>query len=88
MRAGVRRRRSCRSRISPGAEAEVDFGEIAVRLAGRMVTCYLFSLRLSYSGRAVHRVSVSGGQEAFLEGHVHAFEVLDGSRSARSAMTT
>jgi transposase len=62
----------------PGAEAEVDFGEVAVMLAGRMVTCYLFSLRLSYSGRAIHRVSTSGGQEAFLEGHVHAFSVLGG----------
>jgi transposase len=62
----------------PGAEAEVDFGEVAVRLAGKMVTCYLFSLRLSYSGKAVHRVSATGGQEAFLEGHVHAFAVLGG----------
>jgi len=62
----------------PGAEAEVDFGEIAVRLAGQLITCYLFSLRLSYSGRAVHRASVSGGQEAFLEGHAHAFSVLGG----------
>lgn len=62
----------------PGAEAEVDFGEVAVRLGGQLVTCYLFSFRLSYSGRAVHRVSASGGQEAFLEGHVHAFEVLGG----------
>ena len=62
----------------PGAEAEVDFGEVAVRLAGQLITGYLFSLRLSYSGKAVHRVSISGGQEAFLEGHVHAFEVLGG----------
>ncbi len=62
----------------PGAEAEVDFGEVAVRLAGQLITGCLFSLRLSYSGRAVHRVSISGGQEAFLEGHVHAFEVLGG----------
>ena len=56
----------------------MDFGEVAVLLAGRMVTCYLFSLRLSYSGRAIHMVSTSGGQEAFLEGHVHAFSVLGG----------
>ena len=62
----------------PGAEAEVDFGEVAVRLAGQLVTCYLFSLRLSYSGKAAHRVFASGGQEAFLEGHVHAFSVLGG----------
>ena len=30
------------------------------------------------SGKAVHRVSLSGGQEAFLEGHVPAFRVLGG----------
>jgi transposase len=62
----------------PGAEAEVDFGDVTVRIAGQQVTCYLFSLRLSYSGKAVHRVFASGGQEAFFEGHVHAFEVLGG----------
>ncbi|MGW2311314.1 IS21 family transposase [Actinomadura luteofluorescens] len=62
----------------PGAEAEVDFGDVTVRIRGQQVTCYLFSLRLSYSGMAVHRVFMSGGQEAFFEGHVHAFEVLGG----------
>jgi transposase len=62
----------------PGAEAEVDFGDVTVRLRGEQVTCSLFSFRLSYSGKAVHRISASGGQEAFLEGHVHAFEVLGG----------
>jgi len=29
-------------------------------------------------GKAVHRVSLSGGQEAFFEGHEHAFRVLGG----------
>jgi transposase len=62
----------------PGAEAEVDFGEVAVRLRGEQVVCSLFAFRLSYSGKAVHRISASGGQEAFLEGHVHAFGVLGG----------
>jgi transposase len=62
----------------PGAEAEVDFGDVTVRIGGQQVTCYLFSLRLSYSGKAVHRVFASGGQEAFFEGHVHAFQVLGG----------
>ncbi|MFD8725278.1 hypothetical protein ACFV2H_46895 [Streptomyces sp. NPDC059629] len=33
----------------PGAEAEVDFGEVSVILAGEMTRLYLFSLRLSYS---------------------------------------
>jgi transposase len=62
----------------PGDEAEVDFGEVVVRLAGQDVKCFLFCLRLSFSGKAVHRVSLSGGQEAFFEGHEHAFGVLGG----------
>ena len=62
----------------PGDEAEVDFGEVVVRLAGAEVSCFLFCLRLSFSGKAVHRVSLSGGQEAFFEGHEHAFGVLGG----------
>ncbi|MFF7791315.1 IS21 family transposase [Streptomyces sp. NPDC007991] len=62
----------------PGAEAEVDFGDVTIRLAGEQVKCSLFSFRLSYSGKAVHRVSASGGQEAFFEGHVHALSVLGG----------
>lgn len=62
----------------PGREAEVDFGEIAVRLRGQCITCHLFALRMSYSGKAVHRASATGGQEAFFEGHVHAFQTLGG----------
>lgn len=62
----------------PGREAEVDFGEVAIRLRGELVTCTLFSLRLSYSGKAVHRISTSAGQEAFFEGHAHAFRALGG----------
>jgi hypothetical protein len=54
----------------PGREAEVDFGEISVRLRGQLVTCHPFLLRMSYSGKAVHRASATGGQEAFFEGHV------------------
>ncbi|MDX3568408.1 hypothetical protein PV648_03565 [Streptomyces sp. ID05-47C] len=62
----------------PGAEAEVDFGDVTVRLAGELVTCYLFAFRLSYSGKAVHRIFASAGQEAFFEGHVHALNTLGG----------
>src|SRR5258708_12276235 len=43
-----------------------------------MTKCFLFTLRLSYSGKAVHRVFASQGQEAFIEGHLHAFAVLGG----------
>jgi transposase len=62
----------------PGEEAEVDFGEVVINLRGEPVTCMLFSLRLSFSGKAVHRIFASGGTEAFLEGHVHALTTLGG----------
>lgn len=62
----------------PGVEAEVDFGDVWVDLAGVRTTCYLFAFRMSYSGKAVHRVTASCGQEAFFEGHAHALSVLGG----------
>ncbi|MFF0790389.1 IS21 family transposase [Streptomyces spiralis] len=62
----------------PGEEAEVDFADVWVRLAGQVVKCHLFTLRLSYSGKAVHRVYASQAQESFMEGHVEAFNVLGG----------
>lgn len=40
----------------PGMEAEVDFGEVMIRLRGEQVKCHQFCLRMSYSGKAVHRV--------------------------------
>ncbi|MBC8092702.1 MAG: IS21 family transposase, partial [Pseudonocardia sp.] len=62
----------------PGAEAEVDFGDVWVQLAGVSTRCFLFTFRLSHSGKAVHRVFASQGQEAFIEGHQAAFRVLGG----------
>lgn len=62
----------------PGAEAEVDFADVWIELAGESTKCFLFTFRLSYSGRAVHRVFATQGQEAFIEGHVAAFETLGG----------
>ena len=35
----------------PGAEAEADFGEIVVRLAGEQVKFFLFCFRLSFQAR-------------------------------------
>ena len=63
----------------PGAEAEVDFGEVFVELAGHLARCYLFAYRLSYSGKACRRVYACQAQEAFLEGHVAAFEMAGGA---------
>ncbi|WP_454836781.1 IS21 family transposase [Rhodococcus qingshengii] len=62
----------------PGAEAEVDFGEVWVILAGVKTKCHMFTFRLSHSGKAVHRVYSTQGQEAFLEGHIAAFEEIGG----------
>jgi hypothetical protein len=62
----------------PGAEAEVDFADVTVELAGRAARCYLFAFRLSCSGKGCHRVYASCAQEAFLEGHVTAFEEVGG----------
>jgi len=62
----------------PGAEAEVDFGDVWIDLAGVRTKCFLFTLRLSHSGKAVHRVFASQGQEAFIEGHVIAFATIGG----------
>ena len=62
----------------PAAEAEVDFHDLWVIMRGVKTKTALFTMRLSYSGRAAHRVSLSQGQEAFLEAHVHAFGRLGG----------
>lgn len=62
----------------PGAEAEVDFGEVWVVLNGVKTKCHMFIFRLSYSGRAIHRIYPTQAQEAFLEGHIDAFQVLGG----------
>jgi transposase len=62
----------------PAAEAEVDFVDLWIDLRGVRTKVFLFTLRLSHSGKAVHRAFASQGQEAFLEGHLQAFTELGG----------
>jgi transposase len=62
----------------PGEEAEVDFGEATVILAGETITVHVFHLRLSHSGKAVHIPFLIEDQTAFLEGFAIAFERLGG----------
>ena len=62
----------------PGEEAEVDFGEATIILAGEPVTVHLFHLRLSCSGKALTLAFLAPEQTAFLEGHASAFERLGG----------
>jgi transposase len=59
---------------APGAEAEVDFGEFHAQVAGVLLKLWMFVMRLSCSGRAFHVAFATQAQEAFLEGHVLAFE--------------
>ncbi len=80
----------------PAAEAEVDFHDLWVMLRGVKTKTALFTMRLSYSGRAAHRAFLTQGQEAFLEGHVYALSwratcmrcnAWEGCRATRSATT-
>lgn len=63
----------------PGAEGEVDFADLWIDLAGVRTKVFLFTMRLSFCGKAVHRAYTTQGQEAFLEGHQAAFEVFGGT---------
>lgn len=62
----------------PGAEAEVDFADLWIDLREVRTKVFLFTMRLSCSGRAAHKAFVSQGQEAFLDGHQYAFTQLGG----------
>ena len=62
----------------PGEEAEVDFGEATVMLAGEPTVVHVFHLRLSHSGKAVHVPFLIEDQTAFLEGFAITFERLGG----------
>ena len=59
-------------------EAEVDFGEFTAVIAGVVMRLFMFCLRLSHSGKAVHVAYANQTQESFLDGHVRAFEALGG----------
>ena len=62
----------------PGEEAECDFGEFMAFIEGVLVKCWMFCLRLSYSGRGFHVAFCHQAQEAFFEGHVLGLEYLGG----------
>jgi transposase len=62
-----------------GMEAEVDWGEAQVLLAGRPTTVHLFYLRACFSGAAFCMAFRRCTQQAFLEGHVEALEWFGGT---------
>jgi transposase len=63
---------------APGVEAEVDWGEAEVVLAGVATTVHLFVMRASFSGAAFCQASLVETQQAFLELHVQAFDWFAG----------
>jgi transposase len=65
-------------RHGPGEEAEVDFGGFVAYVDGTYTELWMFCMRLSHSGRGFHLAFANQAQEAFLEGHVEAFEHFGG----------
>jgi len=63
---------------APGAEAEVDWGQAQVDLAGVRTKVHLFFMRASFSGAAFCQASLVETQQAFLELHVEAFDWFGG----------
>lgn len=63
---GMASRTQAVAATTAGEEAEVDFGEVVINLRGEPVTCMLFSLRLSFSGKA--HLLIALGTEAAMAG--------------------
>ena len=60
----------------PAGEAQVDFGEATIRLAGQETKVALFVMTLPYSGAIFMQAFPRECTETFLEGHRRAFEIL------------
>lgn len=64
--------------FDPGSDAQVDWGEGEVILAGQQITAQLFLMKLSYSRRTFMMAFPSQKQEAFFAGHVAGFNFFEG----------
>jgi transposase len=62
----------------PAGEAQVDFGEATICLAGQETKVALFVMTLPYSGAIYVQAFPRECTETFLEGHRRAFEFLGG----------
>ncbi|MBI5197071.1 MAG: IS21 family transposase [Nitrospirae bacterium] len=63
---------------SIGEEAQVDFGEAQITLAGHRTTVHLLCFQLCYSGRRFVRAYRTERQEAFFDGLFHALRAVGG----------
>ncbi len=64
--------------FDPGDDAQVDWGEAVAVIAGERVTVQLFIMRLNYSRARFAMVFPFQKQEAFMEGHIQAFDFFGG----------
>lgn len=64
--------------FEPGKDAQVDFGESFVELDGKLTKVHGFEMRFNYSRSTFLMFFPSTNREAFLEGHVRAFEYFVG----------
>lgn len=63
----------------PAAEAQIDFGEAVVRVAGVETRVQLFCARLAYSTRDVVHAYRRQDRSAWLDGHLRAFHTWGGA---------
>jgi len=61
-----------------GQEAQVDWFEAVATLGGERLKLQFFAMRSMASGDAFHRAYTNATQQAFLEGHEHAFAYFHG----------
>jgi transposase len=61
-----------------GQDAQMDWGEAVVRMAGEEIKVQFFSMRLNYSKARFVMAFPFQKQEAFLEGHIQAFHFFGG----------
>lgn len=64
--------------VAWGQQAQVDWGQATVRIAGQLVVAHLFCLRMRTSQVPFVWAAPTEKLEAFLEGHVRAFDWLGG----------
>jgi transposase len=60
--------------FAPGKDAQVDFGESYIDLAGVRTKVQVFEMRLNYSRKKFVMAVMSANMESFMEAHVRAFE--------------
>jgi len=61
-----------------GQEGQVDWFEATAKLGGERCVLQFFAMRSMGSGDAFHRAYTNATQQAFLEGHEHAFAYFGG----------